>query len=71
MLDRNFTPGFRVRLHEKDLQIALAAGRAYGVPLLATGLVHEALVALMAQGLGELDHGALVRAVEALAGLSP
>lgn len=70
ILERNYTPGFRVRLHEKDLQIALAAGRAYGVPLPATGLVHEALVALMAQQGGDLDHSALARFVQHLAGLA-
>lgn len=69
IVDRNFAPGFRVRLHEKDLGIALAAGRAYGVPLLATGLVHEALDALIAQGHQDLDHSAVARFVEGLAGL--
>jgi 2-hydroxy-3-oxopropionate reductase len=70
MLDRNFAPGFRVRLHEKDLGIALAAGRAYGVPLLATSVVHEAMDALIAQGHQDLDHSAVARFVETLAGVS-
>jgi len=69
ILDRNFAPGFRIRLHEKDLGIALAAGRAYGVPLLATSVVHEAMDSLIAQGHQELDHSALARFVEGLAGL--
>ena len=69
ILDRNFAPGFRIRLHEKDLGIALAAGRAYGVPLMATGLVHEAMDALIAQGHQDLDHSAVARFVEGLAGL--
>lgn len=50
MLDHNFQPGFRIRLHQKDLGIALAAGKAHGVPLLTTALVHEVLGALVAQG---------------------
>ena len=69
MLDRNYAPGFRVRLHQKDLGIALAAGKAYGVPLFETALVHEAMVALAAQGHADLDHSALARLVESLAGL--
>lgn len=69
ILDRNFAPGFRVRLHQKDLGIALAVGRAYGVPLFATALVHEAMGALAAQGHQDLDHSALARFVESLAGL--
>lgn len=69
ILDRNFAPGFRVRLHQKDLGIALAAGKAYGVPLFATALVHEAMGSLIAQGHADLDHSALARFVESLAGL--
>lgn len=69
ILDRNFAPGFRVRLHQKDLGIALAAGKAYGVPLFATALVHEAMGALAAQGHQDLDHSALARFVESLAGI--
>jgi 2-hydroxy-3-oxopropionate reductase len=69
ILDRNFQPGFSVRLHHKDLAIALATGRATGTPLLATGLVHEVLGALRAQGDEDLDHSAIARFVERLAGL--
>ncbi|MGQ0548904.1 MAG: NAD-binding protein, partial [Armatimonadota bacterium] len=69
ILDRNFAPGFRVRLHQKDLGIALAAGKAYAVPLFATALVHEAMGSLIAQGHADLDHSALARFVESLAGL--
>jgi 2-hydroxy-3-oxopropionate reductase len=68
ILDRNFAPGFRIRLHRKDLAIALDAGRAYGVPLMATALIHEAMDAMIAQGHGDLDHSALARFVESLSG---
>jgi len=67
MLARNFTPGFKVRLHQKDLAIALAAGKALGVPLPATAVVQEALTALRALDRGELDHAALVTLIEDLA----
>jgi 2-hydroxy-3-oxopropionate reductase len=69
ILDRAFEPGFRIRLHIKDLGIALATGKAHGVPLFATSLMHEVLNALMAQGDGELDHSAIARFVERAAGL--
>ncbi len=68
LLDRNFKPGFKVRLHHKDLKIALDTGRAYGVPLLATGLVHELYTSLVATGKAEMDHSALVTLIEGLAG---
>ncbi|MDR7543108.1 MAG: 2-hydroxy-3-oxopropionate reductase [Armatimonadota bacterium] len=69
ILDRAFEPGFRIRLHIKDLGIALATGKAHGVPLYATALMHEVLNTLMAQGDGELDHSAIARFVERAAGL--
>jgi 2-hydroxy-3-oxopropionate reductase len=69
MLDRAFEPGFRIRLHQKDLGIALATGKAYGVPLLNTALVHEVLTTLVAQGHQDLDHSGIARFVEALSGL--
>lgn len=68
MLDRGFKPGFRVRLHEKDLKIALAAGSEYGVPLAATAVVAQMMTALKATGRGDLDHAALVTLIEELAG---
>ncbi len=68
LLDRNFKPGFKARLHHKDLKIALDTGRAYGVPLLATGLVHELYTSLVATGKAEMDHSALVTLIEELAG---
>ncbi|MDR7415782.1 MAG: 2-hydroxy-3-oxopropionate reductase [Armatimonadota bacterium] len=68
MLEGNFTPGFRVELHHKDLRLALEAGRTYGVPLLGTAVVHELLGALVARGRGKLDHSALLLLARELAG---
>jgi len=68
MLEGNHQPGFRARLHHKDLRIALETGRSAGVPLLGTALVCELLGALVARGWGDLDHSALVRLVGELAG---
>jgi len=69
MVERNFAPGFRIRLHHKDLGIALAAGKATGTPLFATALVHEILGALRAMGDEDLDHSAIARFVERAGGL--
>jgi 2-hydroxy-3-oxopropionate reductase len=67
MLDRNFKPGFRIRLHEKDMKIALATGSEYGVPLMVTGVVGQMMTAMKAMGNGDLDHSGLVKFVEGLA----
>ncbi len=67
MLDRNFQPGFRVRLHQKDLNIALSSGKALGVPLPATAIVQEAFTALRALDRSDWDHSALVTLIEDLA----
>jgi 2-hydroxy-3-oxopropionate reductase len=70
-LEHDFTPGFRVDLHHKDLNIALESGDAYGVPLPATSLVQQMLRTLRAQGHGALDHSALLMVVEELAAREP
>jgi len=67
MLRREFAPGFRLRLHEKDLNIALSTARELGMALPVTALVHEMMNAMQATGRGELDHCALVTLLEDLA----
>jgi 2-hydroxy-3-oxopropionate reductase len=67
MLDGNFKPGFRIRLHEKDMKIALATGSEYGVPLMVTGVVGQMMTAMKGMGNGDLDHAGLVKFVEELA----
>jgi 2-hydroxy-3-oxopropionate reductase len=67
MLERNFKPGFRIRLHEKDMKIALATGSEYGVPLMVTSQVAQMMTALKSMGNGDLDHSGLVKFVEELA----
>jgi 2-hydroxy-3-oxopropionate reductase len=67
MLERNFKPGFRVRLHQKDLNIGLSTGKNLGVPLPATAIVQEAFTALQGLGRGDQDHSALVTLLEDLA----
>ena len=67
MLERNFKPGFRVRLHQKDLNIGLSTGKKLGVPLPATAIVQEAFTALQGLGRGDQDHSSLVTLLEDLA----
>lgn len=68
MLDRNFQPGFKIKLHRKDLNIALQTGRELSVPLFTTSQVAELMDSLMAAGKGELDHSALAMLAEQLSG---
>jgi 2-hydroxy-3-oxopropionate reductase len=69
MLDRNFKPGFRIRLHEKDMKIALATGSEYGVPLMVTGVVGQMMTAMKGMGNGDLDHSGLVRLIEQMSNI--
>jgi 2-hydroxy-3-oxopropionate reductase len=55
----DFQPGFRARLHRKDLKIALETAAALEVPLPGTALVHEQFTAMIATGRGDLDHSGL------------
>jgi len=59
MIDRAFAPGFKSRLHRKDMNIAVNAGRDAGLQLDAAALVRERFDALIARGEGDLDHSAL------------
>lgn len=71
MLARAFDPGFRVDLHEKDMRIVADAAAELGVALRVSGPVGELLADLVARGHGDLDHSALLLAVEAAAGDPP
>ncbi len=68
MVDRAFTPGFRVELHHKDLGIVQAAAREAGVTIPLGAVVAQLMGALVAQGDGGLDHGALIKLVARLSG---
>ena len=63
-LEHDFTPGFRVDLHHKDLNIALESGDAFGVALPATSLAQQMLRTLRARGRGAQDHSALLTVIE-------
>lgn len=68
MIARNFTPGFRVDLHHKDLGIVLASAGAHDIALPMTSIVAQLLVALRAAGDGSLDHSALYKVLAGLSG---
>jgi len=70
IIEGNFQPGFRIKLHRKDLRLALDAGREQGVPLFATANAAELMDALIAQGKGDLDHSGLATLYESLSGMS-
>ncbi|MEJ7820056.1 MAG: 2-hydroxy-3-oxopropionate reductase [Rubrobacteraceae bacterium] len=64
MLGHSFDPGFKIELHHKDLGIALATGREYGVSLPVTAVVDQMLEALKAKGRGDRDHSAILTLIE-------
>jgi 2-hydroxy-3-oxopropionate reductase len=68
MLTRNFTAGFRIDLHDKDMAIVTAAAREVGVVIPLGALVAQLIAALKARGDGGLDHSALLKLVEELSG---
>jgi 2-hydroxy-3-oxopropionate reductase len=67
MIKRNFQPGFRVALHQKDLNLALAGARELGISLPATSTCQQLFNAVVASGGAALDHSGMVTALETLA----
>jgi 2-hydroxy-3-oxopropionate reductase len=68
MLRRDFTPGFRIDLHDKDMGIVTSAAREAGVVIPLGAVVAQLVASLKAQGDGGLDHSALLKLVERLSG---
>ncbi len=60
-LEQRYEPGFRLRLHRKDLAIALDAAQQLGVSVPVTALVHDMMNSLLANGQGDDDHSVLIR----------
>ena len=67
MLDRNFRPGFRIRLHQKDLRNVLQTAQELNVPLPATALMQQILGALVNEGEADSDHAAILHFIEDMA----
>jgi 2-hydroxy-3-oxopropionate reductase len=67
VIARNFKPGFRIRLHQKDLRNALAAAESMKVSLPFTSMAQQVLMALMNAGRGDQDHSAITTFIEDMA----
>jgi 2-hydroxy-3-oxopropionate reductase len=68
MIKRTFDPGFRIRLHRKDLSLAIDAAKALDIALPNAAATQQLMNAAIARGDGDKDHSALIRTLEALAG---
>ena len=66
MIKRTFQPGFRIRLHQKDLNLAMQGARELGLSLPQTANAAQLMQACAANGMADLDHSALVKALELL-----
>lgn len=66
---RNFRPGFKVKLHYKDLNNALSTAKELGVPLPLSSFVQQIFISLITEGKGEEDHSALATFFEKIAGV--
>jgi 2-hydroxy-3-oxopropionate reductase len=67
MIKRTFNPGFRIKLHQKDLNLALQGAKALGVSLPNTAMTAQLMQAVAANGGDQLDHSALVQGLELMA----
>jgi len=67
-LNHDFAPGFKIKLHRKDLAIVLGTAHEYGVSLPVTALVDQMFTTLVGAGKAELDHSALLTHLEAISG---
>ncbi len=70
MINGTFNPGFRIRLHQKDLNLALSAARELGVSLPNTATAQQMFSSVTAHGGADLDHSAMVKAIEILSDYS-
>ena len=67
MIKRTFDPGFRIELHQKDLNLALSGARALGLSLPNTATAQELFNACAARGGSIWDHSAMIKALELMA----
>jgi 2-hydroxy-3-oxopropionate reductase len=70
ILGRDFKPGFKIKLHYKDLKNALDAARMLNVPLPLTSLMHQILGALINEGKADSDHSAIIEFNERIANVT-
>jgi 2-hydroxy-3-oxopropionate reductase len=67
MLNGTFNPGFKIKLHQKDLNLALSSAKALSLALPNTAVAQQMFASCIAHGGAELDHSALILAIEGLA----
>src|SRR6185503_6632248 len=67
MVKRNFEPGFRIELHQKDLNLALEGARTLGISLPSTAVAQQLFSSCAAHGGKAWDHSGMVRALEMMA----
>eukprot|EP01037_Dinobryon_pediforme_P012919 gene12918-13020_t len=70
MINRTFAPGFRIKLHQKDLNLALSSAKDMGMALPNTAIAQQMFSVVTAAGGADLDHSALVQAIEIMAGIA-
>jgi 2-hydroxy-3-oxopropionate reductase len=70
IIEGNYQPGFKIKLHRKDMNIALQTGRTLSVPLPGSEIVTSQMDAMLAQGQGELDHSALALFLQQMANIT-
>jgi 2-hydroxy-3-oxopropionate reductase len=66
MIKGSFDPGFKIKLHQKDLNLALSSAKALNLALPNTAITQQLFASCIAHGGGELDHSALILATEGL-----
>ena len=69
MAEGNFDPGFRINLHQKDLNNALITAKELGVALPVTGLIQQMISSLISDGKGEWDHSGIATFIENISGV--
>ncbi len=67
MLNGTFNPGFKIKLHQKDLNLALSSAKALNLSLPNTAIAQQMFASCIAHGGAELDHSALILAIEGMA----
>jgi 2-hydroxy-3-oxopropionate reductase len=70
MIAGTFAPGFKIKLHQKDLNLALSSAKALSLSLPNTAIAQQMFSSVIAHGGAELDHSALIQAIEGMAGHS-
>jgi 2-hydroxy-3-oxopropionate reductase len=70
ILEHNFKPGFKARLHQKDLRICMEAAHELGIALPGAALATQTVNALIGEGLGEEDSSALATILERMSGVT-